>query len=46
MKLVIICEFVELTNLLIKYRMIIGMKDETLGQRFLQESTARKLTAE
>ena len=40
------CEFGELTNSLIKDRMIIGMKDDTLRQRFLQESTDRELSAE
>ena len=37
------CEFGELTNSLIKDRMIIGMKDDALRQRFLQESTDREL---
>ena len=40
------CEFGELTNSLIKDRMIIGMKDDALRQRFLQESTDRELSAE
>ena len=40
------CEFGELTNSLIKDRMIIGMKDDALRQIFLQESTDRELSAE
>ena len=45
-KLSINCEFKDLQDSLIKYRLIIRMKDDGLRQRLLQESVGSEITAE
>ena len=45
-KISINCEFKDLRDSFIKDRLIIGMKDDMLRQRLLQEETGKELTSE